>query len=402
MVKQPFDLKSMLSKAAEVATPSGTGAPTSAPSIAQGLMSGLPDPSLFPSDELLAASERVLRQNAHAALQYGGNYGFEGLRDYLVEKTRKDDGRSVGLEQVLLTSGSSQALTLSFFAFLNPGDTVVVEAPTWGWLLNALRTYQANVVAVPLDEQGMSTDLLAEQLDRLRGEGIRPKLVYTIANFHNPAGVTLTSERRHKLLELAANAGAIVLEDYTYGDLRYEGDPPPSLLSMDERGQVIKMSSFSKVLSTGLRVGWAVGSAEVIAAMASLRYDLGVSPYLARTVAEFVNAGHMGPHLDRILTAYRARRDTMMAALGEHCGPRLRWRKPEGSFYIWVELAPEIDPAKLSAAAAEEGTGYMPGTIYYTDGGGSNRFRIAYSSLPPQDIEEGVARLGRALDKAVR
>lgn len=370
--------------------------------IDMGFGGGLPAPELFPVAEIAEVADRVLRRDGSAALQYGGIYGFDGLRDHISEKIRLQDGSNVERSQVMITNGGAQALSLLCTAFLDPGDTIIVEAPTWAWLLTAMRTFQARVVPITVDEAGMDIGELESTLKDLRIQGVKPKLIYTIATFHNPAGVSMSSERRQKLVELAAEFRVLVVEDDTYGDLRYEGKALPSLLSMDDTGHVIKVGSFSKVLSSGLRVGWVVGHEYVIAAMASVRHDIGTSPFVQRTVAEYINAGYLGPHVRNLVEAYRAKRDTMIMALGEHCGPKVYWEKPEGGFFLWLTLAPEIDPDKLLPAATEEGVSYAPGRPYFTDDMGRDKIRMAFAAPAQSQIAIGVSGLARAMERAGR
>ncbi len=397
MSQAPLDLKALMTPAAQGG--SSWGAVQGRP-VAISFGGGLPDPASLPIADLAAAADRVLRRDGAAALQYGGLYGFEGLRDLLAAKVRADDGREVQREQIVLTSGSAHAISLACFAFVNPGDTVLIEAPSFAGSIRAIRSYGARLVSVPVDAHGLVADALESTLRDLKAKGVRPKLLYTIPNFHNPAGVTLTMERRRRVVALAADAGTLVLEDDAYGDLRYDGEPIPSLLSLDQYGAVIKLGSFSKILAPGLRMGWAVGQQEAVAAMVSVRHDMGVSPFLARTIGEYVGAGKLGPHIQGLVSLYRRKRDLMLALLGEHCGGRLRWTVPEGGFFTWVELAEGIDPDRLLNAAGDEGISYVPGPAFFADAGGRRHLRLAFSYASEPQIEQGIAALGRALEKA--
>lgn len=399
MARRPVDFKALLARGAQAGPSSWAAAPGRPVAISFG--GGLPDPSTFPIEDLVEATERVLRRDGAAALQYGGLFGYEGLRDYIAERVRRDDGNAVEREQVLLTSGSAQAFSLACFAFVDPGDTVIVEAPTFPGSLRALRAYGADLVGIPVDEGGMQMERLEEKLAQLQARGVRPKLLYTIPNFHNPAGVTLALDRRRRLVELAQDTGMLIVEDDAYGDLRYEGEALPSLLSLDDSGIVIKLGSFSKVLAAGLRLGWAVGPPDAIAAMTSVRHDMGVSPFVARLVAEYASMGRLESHIREITGVYRAKRDRMLSALGEYCGPWVRWRRPEGGFFLWLELAAQVDPDRLAGALADEGVGYVPGTAFYADGGGRGQLRLAFSYVPSTDIERGIVNLGRALARSV-
>jgi len=393
------DIKALLAPAAASGGSAWAAAPGGPVAISFG--GGLPDPVTFPAEEIELAMKRVLRQDAAAALQYGGLMGFEGLRERIAAKVRREDGRTIGADQVTLTAGSSHAISLACFAFVSPGDSVLVEAPTFAGSLRAIRSYGARIVSVPVDEHGLSIDGLEARLAELRTAGRRPKLLYTIPNFHNPSGATMTTERRRRLVELAREWGLLIVEDDAYGDLRYEGEPAPSLFSLDEAGLVLKLGSFSKVLAAGLRLGWAAGHPDAVAALVSVRHDMGVSPLIARTVAGYAAGGGLERHIQRLVAHYRAKRDLMVAALGEHCAPYVRFATPAGGFFIWLALAEGVDPDRLAEAAAQESVGYVPGTAFFADGGGRRNVRLAFSFAPSDDIERGIAALGRALARSV-
>ncbi len=396
-----FDFTKVLSESARLTGPLPWGPPAARPArISFG--GGIPDPEHVPVAQLLRASQRALAHDGGSALTYGGLYGYERLRDILVDKVRSDDGVSLERDQVVITNGSSQAIALVCGAFVRRGDTVFVEAPTFAGSLRAFQSFGATIVAVPLDEQGMRLDVLERELARVQASGGTPKAVYTIANFNNPSGLSLSAERRKRLLKVAENAGVLVVEDDAYGDLRYEGVRPPSLLSIDAQGLAIKLGTFSKVVAAGLRIGWAVGHPDAIAAMTSVRHDMGVSPWLTRTLAEWLSSGNLGPHLEAMLTLYRGKRDAMLSALEEYCAPHLRWQRPEGGFFVWAEMSSGIDPDRFTRAAAEEGIGYVPGTAFFQDGRGRRHIRLAFSHVHGRDIDPGVAALGRALESAGR
>ncbi|MEE9285841.1 MAG: PLP-dependent aminotransferase family protein [Dehalococcoidia bacterium] len=398
MAQQPVDVRSLLTRAAGLGPSSWAAAPGRPMAISFG--GGLPDPATFPIDDLVADVGTVLRRDGAAALQYGGLVGYDGLREYIADRTGRADGRAIDAGNVVLTTGSAHALSLACFAFVEPGDTVLIEAPTFAGSLRAIRSYGGRLVPVSVDEAGLSVDDLEEKLASLKAEGRRPKLLYTIPNFHNPAGVTLVEDRRRRLVQLAQEWHFLIAEDDAYGELRYDGDPLPSLFALDDSGLVLKLGSFSKVLAAGLRMGWAVGHPEVVGAMTSVRHDMGVSPLVARTIAEFAT-DKLGPHIQRLIEHYRRKRDAMVAALGEHCAPWVRFTTPEGGFFLWLELAPEVDPDALAQAAADEDVGYVPGTSFYADGGGRRNLRLAFSFVPSDDIERGIAGLGRALARSV-
>ena len=392
------DIRSLLSPSARAGSSSWSAAPGRTTAITFG--GGLPDPDTFPIDDLARAAEIALREDQWA-LQYGGLYGYEGLRDLLIERIRASDGVALELEQVALTSGSAQALSLACFAFLAPRDIVIVEEPTFAGSLRAVRSYGADLAVVPIDEHGLDVDNLEELLKRLDERERRPKLLYTIPNFHNPTGVTMSLPRREKLVALAARYRFVIVEDDAYGDLRYDGAPLPSLLSLDEAGLVVKLGSFSKIAAAGLRLGWAAGDAEAIAALTSVRHDMGTSAFIARTVYHFAKDGRLAGHVKGLIGHYRRKRDAMLDALDEHCAGYASWQRPEGGFFVWLTLPRGVTTRKLGAYAADEGVGFVPGGAFYNANGGERSLRLAFSHLPLGDIERGVAGLGRALRRCV-
>ncbi len=366
---------------------------------------GLPDPVTFPREELIALHEQVLRRDGELALQYSSGrydigYGYSGLREVLGARAGAEDGRSVEPEGVLLTSGAAQAISLTIAAFVDPGDAVIVEAPTWHFTLREIALVGARAVGIPVDADGMRVDLLEAHLKELRAEGVRPKLIYTIANFNMPTGFTLSIERRQRLLAIAQEWGLVVLEDDAYGDLRYEGERVPSLFSMDDSGLVLKVKSFSKVLAPALRVGWVLGYPDTVAALVRSRRDLGVSALTSRVLAEYVMGGQLDRHVAEIIPFYRSKQDTLVTGLAENCAPLLTWTRPKGSFFFWLDLADGLDPKRVWERLRAHGVACRPGTAFFTDGTGERNLRLCFSLLSPEAIEEGTALLGRALGES--
>jgi 2-aminoadipate transaminase len=378
------------------------------PSIIYPFDGGYADPRSFPVDDFLRLSERVLRTQTAGALLYGGAldgmmYGYAGLREQLAARSAADDRRELGTRNVVLTSGGAQAISLAFEAFLDPGDAVVVEAPTWGMVLVMAQRRGAETVPVPLDEEGLELDVLEEQLERLASEGRRLKLLYTIAAFNTPTGVTLSLDRRRRLLELAERHQFLILEDNVYRPLRYDGDPVPTLFSMDESGRVFKVESFSKTLAAGLRVGWVTGDPEITRAIVNVRGDLGVGQWMARMLSEYLGEGLLDPHHEMVNALYRSKRDVAEAALREHCSPWVRWRTPEGGFFLWVELDPSIDGQLVMEKAYSAGVQCRPGERFFGDKEhGKQFFRLAFSLVPAEDIERGIAVLGDVIGASKR
>lgn len=371
------------------------------------LEAGLPDPGTFPAEALQRLGAEVLADDATAALQYGSavddevRAGYAGLRDAIAVRTGARDGRALERGEVMLTTGAAQALMLAFEAFVDPGDAVVVEAPTWNAVLAALSRRGAEVLAAPVDGDGLQVDAVASHAERLAAEGRRIKLVYCIANFNTPTGMCLSARRRRRLVELAERYGFAVIEDDVYGDLRYRGAAPPSMLSMDDSGLVFQVGSFSKSIAPGLRLGWAVGHRRVIDALAAVRGDLGVSQWVARTVARFCESGLLEPHLEGVRACYRAKLEATETSLGRHCGDLVRWRSPDGGFFLWVELDESVDPALVMQRALADGVLCRAGERFFDDHhAGRSFFRLAFSAVPLDEIDGAIRVLGRAIEAA--
>jgi 2-aminoadipate transaminase len=372
---------------------------------------GLPDPATFPIDDLSALTDDVLRHDAADGLQYGGIasnsilYGYEGLRDLIAERTLRREGREVDRRSVMLTLGGVQAISLATRAFLNEGDTIAVEAPTWGATLSAARNAGAEAVAIPMDAEGMVVDELAREIERLAADGRSLKLVYTIATFNTPTGWSLSRARREQLLGLAEQHGFLVLEDNVYGELRYDGEEIPTLFSLDRSGLVVKIDSFSKILAPALRMGWVTGDPEAIRALGVVRGDLGVSQWIARVVARYMSEGKLEPHIAAVNALYRNKRDVAVAALREHCGPWVSFDVPEGGFFIWVELVPEVDGQQAMMKALAEGVVCRPGERFFGESEADvakQWFRLNFTMIDIGEIERGIAALGSAIAASVR
>lgn len=365
------------------------------------LTGGVPDPDTLPYQELLEATRRVLlSEDGKWALEYGGNHGFDGLRELVVSRVDAQPGLGYTADNVILTGGAAQALQLLFDTFIDPGDTVVVEAPAWGGIIRWLKGFQARMEAVPLDEHGIVIDELDDLLTRLAAEGRKPKMIYTIPTFQNPMGTTATIERRKQLIDVAARHRVLILEDDPYGELRFGGERVPSLLSLSGGDGVVRCGTFSKVIATGLRVGWISGDTAYIDALAKMRFDNGTSPFTSRVIAEYVNAGFHEPHVAKMCEVYHAKCDAMLSALEETCSKQATWTRPDGGFFVWLTLPEGTDPKRLAQAANEEGVQYIPGQSFYPSAGGEQHVRLAYSYLPEAQIAEAIRRLARAIDKA--
>ncbi len=361
---------------------------------------GLPDPATFPVDEIKAIAVRLLEREAHLVLQYGPSEGDARLRDELTKWMAKD-GIHASRDQVLVTIGSQQGLDLIGRVFLDPGDLAIVELPSYMAALQVFRSYRAEMVGVPQDDGGMRMDLLEETLLRLARDGRRPKLIYVVPDFQNPSGVTMSDDRRRRLLDLARQYRTLVVEDNPYRELCFEGTPPPPLAALDREGRVIYLSTFSKTLCPGLRIAWIAASEEFIRQFVTAKQGMDLCcPALTQAIAaEFCAEGHIYGRVRRIVDLYRHKRDTMLAALSREMPEGVIWTHPRGGLFLWVRLPEGMDTGQLLPAAVEEGVAYVVGSGFHADGGGRNAMRLNFSFPSESDIEEGISRLARLVRK---
>jgi 2-aminoadipate transaminase len=358
---------------------------------------GLPDPRLFPANELVAATQRVLNREATRVLQYGPIGGDPGLVEALAARASRQEGRTVTADNLLVTNGASQGMALACLAFVNPGDAVLVEVPTFAGNFPTITYHDGEVCPVPMDEDGVRIEAVERALADLRRAGRRAAFLYTIPNFHNPTGGTMGQARRRDLVDLAVRHGLALVEDDVYADLRFEGESLPSLWALDPRGVSLKLGSFSKTLAPGLRCGWVTGGADVITRLSRLKRDGATNPLVTAAIGEYFRLGRFEPHLMRLITSYRAKRDVMLGALAEHCPAGVGWTRPAGGFFVWLHLPEEALASEVARAAADAGVAVLPGTACFPGTGGEYNLRLAFSAIEPAQIAEGIARLGAVL-----
>lgn len=350
------------------------------------LARGAPSIDIIAVDELRAAADRAFQRDPSGAFSYGTSAGYPRLLAWIAEK------HGVEPESTIATNGSMQADAFLFKALVEPGDVVVVEAPTYDRTLLALRQMGAEVLPVPLEADGIDVEALARELEG----GARPKLAHIIPNFQNPAGCTLSLDKRRRLLDLAREYGFTIFEDDPYIELRFEGAQHPTMLSMAGDETVVYASSFSKTVCPGIRVGYLVGSADLIARIRRIATGTYISPSMVSQsiVAEFCASGAIERSIATVKRALLERRDATCAALERHL-PEARFVKPQGGYFLWVDLPEGTDIARLEAGARERGVIFVKGSDFLIDGGQSS-VRLAYSAVPPEQIEEGIARLADA------
>jgi 2-aminoadipate transaminase len=358
------------------------------------LAGGMPFVQALPMDDVEAAVHEVLATDGATALQYGGGQGHAGLRERL-QVLMDAEGVTSDAENMVITTGAQQGLDLVGKIFLDPGDLVAVEAPAYVGALTAFGAYQPRYLQIDLDDEGMIVDQLEDAFVR----GDRPKFVYTCPNFGNPAGVTLSYERRRRLVALCREAGVPILEDNPYGLLRFDGEPLPALRTLDP-DNVIYLGTVSKVFSPGVRVGWALGEASVIQRLilAKEAADLCGSSFNMMVTERYFASDRWRANLATLVRTYRGRRDAMLEALEETFPEDATWTHPAGGFYVWVTLPAWADTRAMLAKAVEHLVAYVPGTAFYPDGRGANQMRLAFCYPTEERIREGIARLGSLLD----
>jgi 2-aminoadipate transaminase len=366
------------------------------------LAGGLPDTSTFPAERLAAILSRVAAADSAKALQYAPTEGMSAVAGCIAQ-VMAEENTIVDPADVLVTTGGQQVIDLVCKTLIDPGDVIIAEAPTYPGAVPAFMAYQADVVQIPMDSDGMRVDELEEVLARLDAEGRKPKFVYTIPNFQNPAGVTLSLPRRKRLVEVARERELLVLEDNPYGLLRYEGDPLPTLHSLDGGVFVIYLGTFSKILSPGLRLGWAVAPAPVLQKMnlGKQESDLCSSSLSQMFVAQYFAEGHWQDYVLSLRDVYRRRRDTMLDALAEHFPAEATWTHPQGGLFVWATLPDYIDTTDLLALALQSNVAFVPGRAAYLDGRGGSSMRLNFSGVDEHAIREGIRRIGEVVREQV-
>lgn len=393
----PERVDALVSSRSRILGPQVWAAATPDPRHIISFAGGLPDIPSLPSDELLRATEAVLHRERKEALEYGGTFGPTPLRDAIAERATRLEVIPVTRDHVIIVSGSAHGIGLVCETLLDPGDVVMVESPNFPGSMRTIRSFGVELVAIPLDDEGMRTDVLEGRLEALAAEGRRAKFIYCIPNHQNPAGCTMTLRRRQHLLELARRFETFVLEDDAYGELWFDEPPPPSLFALSGGEHGVKVSSFSKTIATGLRMGWVQGPPALVSRIAALRYDMGTSPFLGRVIAEMIRNGDLDRHIARLRTIYRRKLERVEAALARYCSPYVRYTRPRGGFFLWLALRPGMSSRDVQLAANERGVVVGQGPQFFADGVATNHLRLAFSYVDVEEIDEGIQRLGEAM-----
>lgn len=357
---------------------------------------GLPAWDLFPLDKIREVTDELLRTDGPLTLQYSTSAGFLPLREEVATRQRAR-GLDITVDDVMIDTGSMQGIDLLGKLFLEKGDTVALGDPTFLTVLQAFTLYQAEFLTVPIDDDGMEIEKLPKILD-----SNDVKFLYVMPTFQNPTGRTMPLERRHRLLEIAADYGLPIVEDDAYGELRFDGDPLPPLKALDTQESVIYLSSFSKTLSPGLRVGFILAPEPIMEKLVFAKQvaDLHTSVLPQRIVHEFLRRDWLDPHIQLIVNAYRKRRDAMLAAMEEHFPPGVSWSRPEGGIFLWVTLPEGMDAEAMLEDALAEKVMYVPGSCYYAGAGGANTLRLNFSAYTEDRINVGIERLARVIKRS--
>lgn len=401
MTDQPFwnpdNLETVVSARAKILGPAVWAAATPDPRPVISFAGGLPDIPSLPGEILLKAAHAVIEREQKEALEYGGTFGPYPLRQEIASRSTEIEGIPVAVEQVIISSGSAHGIGMVCETLLDVGDTVLVESPNFPGSMRTIRSFGARLIAVPMDDEGLRVDALETELKKLADAGTSAKFIYSIPTHQNPAGCTLPLARREKMVELARQYGTFILEDDAYGELWFHEPPPPSLFALSNGDHGVKISSFSKVLATGLRMGWAMGPAALISRMASVRYDMGTSPFLGRVIAETIRNGELDRHIERLRGIYLRKLERVEGAIGRYCADYCSYRRPLGGFFLWLQLRPGLQSRDVALAANEKGVIVGQGPQFFADGQATNHLRLAFSYVAMEDIEEGVHRLGEAM-----
>jgi 2-aminoadipate transaminase len=366
------------------------------------LAGGQPDTSTFPPESFAAQMTRIAQESSAQALQYGPTEGFERTKECIVE-VMSAEGMDPDPGDVVVTTGGQQAIDLVAKTLLDPGDAVLCEAPTYPGAVPVFCSYEAETIQIGVDADGMRIDELAATIDRLAAQGRRPKFIYTVPTFQNPAGVTLSTERRHALVALAREREVLVVEDNPYGLLRFEGEATEPLYKLDGGDYVIYLGTFSKILSAGIRLGWVVAPPPVLEkiALGKQATDLCTSTLSQYFVAEYFAAERWESYLASLIDIYRSRRDAMLDALRRFFPPQASWSQPGGGLFLWATLPEYIDTTDLLARALRENVAFVPGAAAFVDGRGSSSMRLNFSGSTEEEIVEGIRRIGEVVGEQV-
>ena len=363
---------------------------------------GLPSPDSFPLDELKDICSEILEQDGPAALQYSTTEGDPLLRGQLVDRYRKI-GLDIGTENLVISTASQQGLDLLGKIFLNPGDKVICGLPSYLGGLTAFGSYGARMVGIPFDRHGMRSDELRNVLAEMKEKGEKPKFIYVIPDFQNPAGITMPAFRRKEIIDLAHAFDVLIIEDSPYREIRFEGEHQPMMYALDGTGSVITLGTFSKTFVPGFRIGWMIAHPDIIDkfVMAKQSADLCTPTFVQKIAAKYMEKGYFEKNLHKIISSYREKRDVMIRGFREHMPEGVSWTEPEGGLFLFLTLPPHLDADKLFLKAIEKNVAFVTGSVFHCNDCGHNTMRINFSYVSVEDNIEGVKRLAQVIREAL-
>ena len=359
---------------------------------------GLPAPDTFPIDQLKEISCEVLDTEGAQALQYGATEGDMKLREILVERYKKE-GLKLDINNLVITTASQQALDLIPKIFINPGDKIICGLPSYLGGLSAFSTYGTQMIGIKLDDKGMRADLLEQELEKMKANGEKPKFLYIIPDFQNPAGITMPESRRLEIIALARKYDVLIVEDSPYRELRFDGEVQRTMYELDGTGHVILLGTLSKIFVPGFRIGWVVAHEDVIdkIVMAKQSTDLCTSPYVQKIAAKYYEKGYFDENLKKIIDSYRIKRDAMLEAFRKYMPEGVSWTEPEGGLFLFLTLPEHMNSEDLFKIAIEQKVAFVLGSVFHCDGGGKNTMRLNFSFMNKEQNDEGVKRLAEAI-----
>ncbi len=375
---------------------------SSDPSIIS-LGGGYPDPRLFPTEKFKEAMDYALEAVPSKALQYGTTEGVKELREWLINYEKVEESINLDLEQMIITIGSQQSFDLLCKVLLDPGDTILVEEPSYVGALTAFKAFHINVVPVSMDSEGLILEALESKCEELIKINKKPKLVYVIPNFQNPAGVTMSLERRKRLLDIADRFNLLVVEDNPYGDLIFEGEKLPPVKYFDTESRVIYIRTFSKILFPGLRLGWFMGDKTLVrkVVIAKQSADLCTTSLGQYATYEYCRRGYLKPHVEYMAKEYTKKRNAMIDAIRTYFPPEIKYTYPHGGFFVWLTLPIDMSADDMFMRAIENKVAYVVGSAFHVEGRGKNTIRLSFSQVSEVEIKEAISRLGEVLYREI-
>ena len=365
---------------------------------------GLPNPNAFPVDIIHECIEKIFKKNIYQALQYGTTEGLTSLRGALADSMKKNKNIDCEYHDILITSGAQQALSLLALCLLDPGDTYIANVPAYLGAIQAFSAYQANCEALPTNHAGIDTDSLRRNIERLRRTGINPKFIYTVPNFNNPSGETINLKQRKELLEIASEYDFLIIEDDPYGSIIFEGEKIPTIKSLDKRGRVVYIGTFSKILAPGFRLGWIIASKDIREkiTLAKQATDLCTNVFAQYVAYEYINGGYLNKHVEKIRVMYKRKRDIMLQCLREYLPKEVDWTIPKGGMFIWLTLPKNIDAHVMFQKALTKKVAYVVGDAFYPEGGSYNTMRLNFSYSDDETIKIGIKRLAEVIKEEMQ